>query len=51
MIESITFNTTVPKLTVTFDDGSSKDYTDAVSYLTDHPNREADVVAIKWSIK
>jgi hypothetical protein len=51
MIESITFNTLQSKLIVTLEDGSSKDYTDAATYLTDHPDREADVVAMGWSIK
>ena len=51
MIESIAFNTAESKLTVTLEDGSSKDYTNAVSYLTDHPDREADVIAMGWSIK
>ena len=49
MIESITFNTAESKIIVTLDDGTSKDYTDAVSYLTDHPDREADVIAMGWS--
>jgi hypothetical protein len=49
MIESITFNTAESKLTVTLDDGTSKDYTDATIYLTDNPDREADVIAMGWS--
>lgn len=48
MIESITFNTAESKLTVTLDDGTSKDYTGAAAYLTDHPDRESDVVAMGW---
>ena len=48
MIESITFNTADSKLTVTLDDGTSKDYTDAADYLADHPDREADCVAMGW---
>ena len=50
MIESITFNTAEDKLIVTLDDGTSKDYTDAEMYLADHPDREADVVAMGWTI-
>ena len=48
MIESITFNTAESKLIVTLDDGTSKQYTDAQTYLADHPDREADVIAMGW---
>jgi hypothetical protein len=49
MIESITFNTADSKIIVTLDDGSNKEYTDAATYLTDHPDREADVIAMGWA--
>lgn len=48
MIESITFNTAESKLIVTLDDGTSKEYTDAQTYLADHPDRAADVIAMGW---
>lgn len=48
MVESITFNTAESKLIVTLDDQSTKEYTDAESYLADWPDREADVVAMGW---
>jgi hypothetical protein len=50
MIESITFNTSEDKLIVTLDDTTTTEYTDAATYLADHPNREADVVAMGWTI-
>jgi hypothetical protein len=50
MIESITFNTAESKIIVTLDDGSSKEYTDVTTYLTDHPDREADCLAMGWTI-
>lgn len=49
MIESITFNTAESKLIVTLDDGTSKEYTDAQTYLADHPDREADTIAMGWN--
>lgn len=48
--ESITFNTAESKLIVTLYDGTSKEYTAAESYLADWPDREADVVAMGWTI-
>jgi hypothetical protein len=48
-IESITFDTAESKLIVTYEDGTSKEYTDRVSYVADHPDREADVVAMGWA--
>lgn len=51
MVESITFNTAESKLIVTLEDQSTKEYTDAESYLADWPDREADVVAMGWFIK
>ncbi len=48
MIESITFDGVENKLTVTYEDGTTKDYTDRESYLADHPDREADCDAMGW---
>lgn len=50
MIESITFNTAESKITVTYQDGTSKGYTDASTYLADHPERINDVPAMGWEI-
>lgn len=47
-MESITFNTAESKLVVAYEDGTSKEYTDAESYLADWPDRIADVVAMGW---
>jgi hypothetical protein len=49
MIESITFNTADSKIIVTLEDATTTEYTDAAAYLTDHPDREADVVAMGWA--
>ncbi len=50
MIESITFNTEQNKLVVAFEDGTTKEYTqaDKDAYLADYPDRVADVVAMGW---
>ena len=50
MIDSITFNTADSKLIVTFEDGVSKEHTEATKdkYLADHPDRDADIVAMGW---
>ena len=50
MIESITFNTAESKLVVLYEDGTSKEYTEAAKYeyLADHPDRAADIVAMGW---
>ncbi len=48
MIESITFNTGESKLIVTLEDGTSKEYIDADSYVADFPERVADAVAMGW---
>lgn len=48
MIESITFNTVESKLTVNYEDGTTKDYTDRASYLADHPDRDSDCDAMGW---
>jgi hypothetical protein len=49
MVESITFNTAESKLIVIFEDGTSKEYTDADSYIADFPERAADAVAMGWN--
>lgn len=50
MIESITFNTEEYKLIITFEDGTTKEYTqsDKNAYLADYPDRAADVEAMGW---
>jgi hypothetical protein len=48
MVESITFNTAESKLIITFEDASTKEYTDADSYIADFPERVADAVAMGW---
>jgi hypothetical protein len=48
MIESITFNTSENKLIVTLDDATKIEYTDAATYLADHPDRVADCEAMGW---
>ncbi len=50
MIESITFNTGENKLVVTALDETFTEYTEALPYLTDYPERSADVIAMGWSI-
>jgi len=50
MIDSYTLNWAEQKLIVTFEDGTTKEYTQADKdvYLTDYPDRAADVVAMGW---
>jgi hypothetical protein len=50
MIEAITFNTEDSKIIITFDDGTTQEYTqaDKEQYLADYPDRAADVVAMGW---
>jgi hypothetical protein len=50
MVETITFNTAESKLVVTLEDGTSKEYTDAESYIADFPERVADAVAMGWEV-
>jgi hypothetical protein len=50
MIESITFNTAESRLVLTYEDDTSKTYEDSISYLADHPERPADVVAMGWTV-
>jgi len=49
-IESITFDTGNNKLIVTFEDATTKEYTqaDKDQYLADYPNRAADVISMGW---
>lgn len=49
MVDSYTLNWAENKLTVTYQDGTSKDYTDRASYLADHPDRAADCDAMGWA--
>lgn len=46
----ITFNTLDNKLIVTFEDGTSNEYTqaDKDKYLSDYPDRAADIAAMGW---
>jgi len=50
MVESITFNTDDNKITVTLVDETTKEYTqaDKEQYLSDYPDRAADVTAMGW---
>ena len=50
-IESIKFEYTASILTVTYADGTQKEYTfaDADMYLQDHPTRESDLEAMGWA--
>lgn len=46
----IEFNTGENKLVVTFENGTTKEYTqaDKEQYLADHPGRAADMAAMGW---
>ena len=50
MIESITFDTTENRIIVKFEDGFFQEYLekDKDKYLSDFPDREADIVAMGW---
>jgi hypothetical protein len=48
MIESINLNWETKIITVTLEDGTTKEYTDAESYIADFPERVADAVAMDW---
>ena len=50
MIDSYTLNWAEQKLIVTFEDGTTKEYTqvDKEAYIADHPDRVSDVVAMGW---
>jgi hypothetical protein len=49
MIESVNLNWETKIITVTFEDASTKEYTDAESYIADFPERVADAVAMGWN--
>jgi hypothetical protein len=51
MIETVTFNTAENKLIVTFEDGTTKEYTqtDAAQYIADYPDRVSDVISMGWN--
>ena len=46
--ESFTLDWSTKTITVTFEDQSTKEYTDAESYLADWPDRTSDAVAMDW---
>lgn len=50
MVDSFTLELISNKLIVTFEDGTTKEYTqaDKEQYLSDYPDRAADVVAMGW---
>lgn len=50
MVDSYTLNWSENKLIVTYDDGTTKEYmqADKEQYLSEHPNRTADIVAMGW---
>jgi uncharacterized protein (UPF0261 family) len=50
MIDSYTLNWAEQKLIVAFVDGTTREYTqaDKDAYLTDYPDRAADVAAMGW---
>lgn len=52
-IESITFDTANSKLIVAFENGTTKEYTQADKevYLLDYPDRAADIVAMNWAFE
>lgn len=51
MIESYTLNWAEQKLIVTFEDGTTKEYTkdDIAQYIADYPDRASDVTAMGWN--
>jgi hypothetical protein len=50
MIESVKLDWVSQKITITFDDGEVKEYTQATKdqHLVDHPDRIADIIAMGW---
>lgn len=48
MIHSIAYHDGDRKITVTLEDGSSKDYLDSATYLADFPDREADCYVFSY---
>jgi hypothetical protein len=49
-MNTIEYNYLTKTLTVTMADGSITIYEDSLSYLEDWPDREADCVAIGWTL-
>ena len=49
-IYTIEFNTGEAKLIITFEDETTKEYTqaDKDAYLADYPDRAADIVSMGW---
>jgi hypothetical protein len=48
MIESVNLNWNTKVITVTLEDGTTKEYTQADEYIAEHPTRIADAVAMGW---
>ena len=50
MVDSYTLNWAEQKLIVVFENGSTKEYTqaDAAQYIADYPDRIADVIGMCW---
>lgn len=50
MIESVKLDWVNQKITITLEDETTKEYTqaDKDAYLADYPDRAADVVAMGW---
>lgn len=50
MVDSYTIDWEKNKLIVTFEDGTTKEYTQSEkeAYLLDHPGRVADILALGW---
>jgi hypothetical protein len=48
-MESVKLDFITYVITVTLEDGTETTYTDSATYLTDHPDREADVIAMGWA--
>lgn len=50
MIESVKLDWVNQKITVTLEDGTAKEYTqaDKEAYVADYPDRVSDVVAMGW---
>jgi len=51
MERTITFDTQNHKLVVEWGDGSTKEYVNALAYIQDFPDREADCIAMGWDIE
>jgi hypothetical protein len=51
MIDSYTLNWAEQKLVVTFENGTTKEYTqaDVAQYFADYPDRVSDVISMGWN--